>query len=96
MTGKREITRDDILPMAAYAAERKERKRRIAGIKKHRRLDVGPFASFYFESYETMWQQIHEMLYIEKGASPAATVAALSATSASAPCSSCGMPQQPG
>ncbi len=67
MSGKREITRDDILPMAAYAAERKERKRRIAGIKKHRRLEVGPFATFYFESYETLWQQIHEMLYIEKG-----------------------------
>jgi hypothetical protein len=67
MSGKREITRDDILPMEAYEAERKERKRRIAGIKKHRRLEVGPFATFYFESYETMWQQIHEMLYIEKG-----------------------------
>ncbi len=67
MSGKGEITPDDILPMAAYAAERKERKQRIAGIKKHRRLEVGPFATFYFESYETMWQQIHEMLYIEKG-----------------------------
>ena len=67
MTGKRAITRDDILPMAAYEAERKERKRRIAELKKHRRLEVGPFATFYFESYETMWQQIHEMLYIEKG-----------------------------
>lgn len=67
MTGKHEITRDDILPTGAYAAERKERKRRISEIKKQRRLEVGPFATFYFESYETMWHQVHEMLYIEKG-----------------------------
>jgi hypothetical protein len=28
---------------------------------------VGPDATFYFESYDTMWHQVHEMLYIEKG-----------------------------
>jgi hypothetical protein len=36
-------------------------------IKKNRRVEVGPFATFYFESYETMWHQVHEMLAIEKG-----------------------------
>src|SRR3546814_10622155 len=30
-------------------------------------LSVGPFCTFYFENYATMWWQIHEMLYIEKG-----------------------------
>ena len=30
-------------------------------------MDVGPVCSFYFENYETMWHQIHEMLFIEKG-----------------------------
>jgi len=36
-------------------------------LKKKRRVEVGPFATFYFENYETMWQQVHEMLYVEKG-----------------------------
>jgi hypothetical protein len=36
-------------------------------VKKRRRVEVGPFATFYFENYSTMWHQIHEMLYIEKG-----------------------------
>ncbi len=40
---------------------------RNRAIKKHRRVEVGPFATFYFENYDTMWHQIHEMLYIEKG-----------------------------
>ena len=30
-------------------------------------MEVGPFATFYFESYQTMWHQVHEMLHIEKG-----------------------------
>ena len=36
-------------------------------MKKHRRIEVGPFATFYFENYETMWLQVQEMLRIEKG-----------------------------
>jgi hypothetical protein len=35
--------------------------------KKTRRLEVGPFATFHFENYETMWLQVQEMLHIEKG-----------------------------
>ena len=64
---RRRLTRADILPPSQYAAERREHRRRISAIKKRRRVDVGPFASFYFENYETMWQQVHEMLHIEKG-----------------------------
>ncbi len=64
---KTEITRDDIMPMADYEAVRKERRRQISEKKRDRRLAVGPFATFYFESYDTMWHQIHEMLFIEKG-----------------------------
>ena len=67
MAQKTEITRDDILPPAEYEAERKAHRARIVELKKHRRLEVGPVCTFYFESYETMWAQIHEMLYIEKG-----------------------------
>ena len=39
----------------------------MAELKKNRRLEVGPFATFYFESYDTMLHQVHEMLFIEKG-----------------------------
>jgi hypothetical protein len=64
---RRALTRDDILPMTEYADIRRERRRTISELKKRRRVEVGPFATFYFENYETMWQQVHEMLYVEKG-----------------------------
>ncbi len=62
-----EITRDDLMDMKAYEAIRKQRRTEISAVKRHRRVEVGPFATFYFESFETMWHQIHEMLFIEKG-----------------------------
>jgi len=67
MAPKREITRADILPVEQYAQERREHRRRISEVKRNRRVEVGPFCTFYFESYETMWHQVHEMLYIERG-----------------------------
>jgi hypothetical protein len=67
---KRQITRADIIDPAAYAKDRREFKRRIAELKRDRRVEVGPFVTFYFENYDTMWHQIHEMLYIEHGGEP--------------------------
>ncbi|HEV2189496.1 MAG TPA: DUF3501 family protein [Stellaceae bacterium] len=64
---KHALTRADILPAAEYAATRRERRQAITELKKRRRLEVGPFATFFFENYETMWQQVHEMLHVEKG-----------------------------
>ncbi|MHA1536600.1 MAG: DUF3501 family protein [Alphaproteobacteria bacterium] len=64
---KHEITRADILPIERYTAERAERKKAMSAIKRDRRLEVGPFATFYFENYQTMLQQVHEMLFIEGG-----------------------------
>lgn len=64
---QRKITTSDILPTATYAAERGERRKALVAVKKNRRMEVGPFATFYFENYETMFQQVHEMLHIEKG-----------------------------
>jgi hypothetical protein len=66
-TLKRQITRADILPTAEYARERKSLREAIVAFKKHRRVEVGPIATFYFENYRTMWHQVHEMLFIEKG-----------------------------
>ncbi|MDP6572894.1 MAG: DUF3501 family protein [Rhodospirillales bacterium] len=65
--GKHEITAADIMPLEDYAKVRKERRHAITELKRNRRVAVGPDATFYFECYETMWHQIHEMLYIEKG-----------------------------
>ena len=67
MTMKREITPADIWPLDRYSAERKTLKKALVEKKRDRRLDVGPFATFYFENYDTMWSQIQEMLWIEKG-----------------------------
>lgn len=64
---RHEITRADILPPERYAEERAERKKRMRAIKRARRLEVGPFATFYFENHQTMLHQVHEMLFIEGG-----------------------------
>jgi hypothetical protein len=63
----RQINPDDIMDLEAYLSIRKDKRREMSLIKKDRRVEVGPFATFYFESYETMWHQVHEMLAIEKG-----------------------------
>ncbi|MBP2295873.1 DUF3501 family protein [Azospirillum rugosum] len=64
---KTEITRADIITLDQYGRERAARRKALVAVKKNRRVPVGPYATFYFESYDTMWQQIHEMLFIEKG-----------------------------
>jgi len=64
---RRQLTRADILPLDEYLKIRRERRREISELKKQRRVEVGPFATFYFENFATMWQQVQEMLYIEKG-----------------------------
>jgi hypothetical protein len=61
------ITQADILAPADYAARRAELRKGLIPVKKNRRIEVGPFATFHFESYETMWLQVQEMLHIEKG-----------------------------
>ncbi len=61
------ITQADILPTAEYAAQRDALRAASIARKKNRRIEVGPYATFYFESYESMWLQVHEMLRIEKG-----------------------------
>lgn len=67
MTALRRIEQAAILPSEEYVKVRAERRRLMAELKKNRRLEVGPFATFYFESYDTMLHQVHEMLFIEKG-----------------------------
>ena len=64
---KRLIQKDDIMPLDVYTKQRKELRKSIVEFKKDRRIPLGPYATFYFESYETMLAQVQEMLYIEKG-----------------------------
>ena len=64
---RRQLTPADLLPVAEYARIRRQRRRELVELKKHRQVEVGPFACFYFENFETMQSQVQEMLYIEKG-----------------------------
>ncbi len=67
MAAKTVISRSDILPPNEYAAKRAELRKTVVALKRKRRIEVGPVATFYFECYATMLQQVQEMLHIEKG-----------------------------
>tara|TARA_B100001173_G_C15916737_1_gene516633 strand:- start:255 stop:848 length:594 start_codon:yes stop_codon:yes gene_type:complete len=64
---EKQIRKEDIMPMDVYIKNRKELRKNIVNFKKDRRIALGPYATFYFESFETMLAQVQEMLYIEKG-----------------------------
>ncbi len=64
---QRKITPQDLLSIAEYDSRRQTLKANLIPIKRNRRIEVGPFATFYFENYATMWLQVQEMLRIEKG-----------------------------
>ncbi|HYB08117.1 MAG TPA: DUF3501 family protein [Alphaproteobacteria bacterium] len=67
MANKHALVPGDIMAMGDYATIRIEQRRKMAELKRRRRVEVGPFVTFYFECYATMWHQVHEMVYIEKG-----------------------------
>jgi hypothetical protein len=67
MPMKREITPADLISAAEYGKVRMTRRQAAVAKKMHRRLEVGPVATFHFEDYDSMWLQVQEMLYIEKG-----------------------------
>jgi hypothetical protein len=67
MAVKREITPADLMSTTEYGKVRMARRQAIIGKKRNRRLEVGPVATFHFENYDSMWLQVQEMLYIEKG-----------------------------
>ena len=64
---QRRIVKEDLMSLEVYTKSRKELRKNIVEFKKDRRIALGPYATFYFESYETMLAQVQEMLYIEKG-----------------------------
>ena len=64
---KRQIEKKDLMQADAYAESRKQIRKDLVEFKKDRRIALGPYATFYFESFETMVAQVQEMLHIEKG-----------------------------
>tara|TARA_X000000368_G_C22819096_1_gene618169 strand:- start:27 stop:617 length:591 start_codon:yes stop_codon:yes gene_type:complete len=64
---KYEIDESDVIDIDNYIIERDQIKKDISNIKKNRRVQVGPYSTFYFECYDTMIYQVQEMLYIERG-----------------------------
>ena len=64
---QRQLTRDDFLPPAEYQPVRRERYRQVSEVKRRRQVEIGPFAIFHFENFETVRHLLQEMLYLEKG-----------------------------
>ena len=64
---RHKLAASDILSWEEYAQSRAEHRRRHAERKRDRRVEVGPYVTFYFENAATMWFQVQEMLHIERG-----------------------------
>jgi len=64
---KTEVKAADLMDISEYGKVRKQKRAELMPLKAARRVAIGPHATFYFENYQTMWLQIHEMLFIEKG-----------------------------
>ena len=60
------IALGDVLNLVEYEKVRDERRRRVLAQKRARRVSVGPYLSFVFESRETVLFQIQEMCRAER------------------------------
>lgn len=61
------ITEADILSLPDYESIRKEKREENILRKRYRQFAIGPHATITFESWDSMWLQVQEMLRIEKG-----------------------------
>ncbi len=64
---QRTITPADLMPIPDYELIRKDKKQEAIARKQLTRVSVGPSATVLFETWDSMWLQIQEMLRIEKG-----------------------------
>ena len=64
---KRKVEKTDLAPAEIYFQNRKKYRKELVEFKKNRRVAIGPYATFYFENFETMLGQVQEMMHIEKG-----------------------------
>jgi len=60
------LARKDLLSLEQYATERPSFRARVLDHKQHRRVDIGPNLTLYFEDRLTVQYQVQEMLRIEK------------------------------
>jgi hypothetical protein len=60
------VALSEILDIAQYEKARDAFRRRIIGLKKNRRLPVGPMVTFVFENHDTVLFQIQEMMRAER------------------------------
>ena len=73
------LTREDLLGLERYAAERPAFRARVVRHKRSRRLGIGPSATLHFEDRLTMQYQVQEMLRTERIFEPAEIEAELEA-----------------
>jgi hypothetical protein len=64
---QRSITAADLMAISDYETIRKDKKQEAIARKALTRVSVGPRATALFETWDSMWLQIQEMLRIEKG-----------------------------
>ena len=50
----REVTKNDIISLEQYSKNRRQLRKDLIEFKRHRRISLGPYATFYFECYDTM------------------------------------------
>ena len=62
----RKLKFGDIVDIAEYEKRRPEFRRRIMQIKDQRRIDVGPFITYLFETIEMQLYQVQEMMRSER------------------------------
>ena len=48
------VEKQDLISSDSYSKNRKVIRKELLEFKKNRRVSLGPYATFYFESYETM------------------------------------------
>jgi hypothetical protein len=66
MQAMQPLRREDLYSLETYAEKRAEFRARVLEHKKHRRVDIGPNLSLYFEDRLTIQYQVQEMLRIER------------------------------
>lgn len=62
----KKLSREDLMSLERYAAERAEFRARVMAHKKDRKVHLGPHATLYFEDTLTMQYQVQEMLRAER------------------------------
>ena len=80
------LTQTDLLSHADYETQRPAFQREVIGLKKRRRIEVGPLVTLIFENRETLRFQIQEMIRAERIFEPAKIQEELDVYNALLPC----------